>query len=100
MRLIQLAFGDGTLPEDLTWVTMVLLPKGKEKYRGTGLVEVTWTVCTLVVNFLLNQSFKFHDALHGFRDGRGTGMDTLEAKMAHQLSGLAYEPLFQVFLDV
>ena len=41
-----------------------------------------------------------HDALHGFRLGRGMGTETLEAKLAQQLAGIAHKPLFQVFLDV
>ena len=41
-----------------------------------------------------------HDTLHGFRIWRGTETATLEAKLAHQMAGLAHKPLFQVFLDV
>ena len=41
-----------------------------------------------------------HDALHRFREGRGTGTATLEAKLAQKLVGLVHELLFQVFLDV
>ena len=41
-----------------------------------------------------------HDALHGFREGIGTGGATLEAKLAQQLARLAHEPLFQVFLYI
>ena len=41
-----------------------------------------------------------NDALYEFRLGRGTGTDTLEAKLVQQLVGIAHEPLFQVFLDV
>ena len=44
-------FGDGTLPEDPTWMTMVLLSKGKGEYRDIGLVYATWKVCAAVVNF-------------------------------------------------
>ena len=39
-----------------------------------------------------------HDALHGFRSGRGTGGDTLEANLAQQLKGISHKPLLQVFL--
>ena len=38
-----------------------------------------------------------HDALYRFRVVQVTGTATLEANLAQQLSGIAYEPLFQVF---
>ena len=65
-----------------------------------GLVEVVWKVCATVVNCCLERSLTLHDALHGFRAGRGTGTATLGAKLAQQLAGIAHEPLFQVLLDV
>ena len=61
---------------------------------------MVWKVCATGVNCLLKQGVVFHDALHGFMVGRGTRADTLEANMDKQLSGLAYEPLFQVSLDI
>ena len=53
-----------------------------------------------MVNCRLNSSVALHDALHGFRAGRGTGTAILEENLAQQLEGLAHEPLFQVFLDI
>ena len=41
-----------------------------------------------------------HDALHGFRIGRGIGTVTMEEKLTQQLVGLVHETLFQVFIDV
>ena len=63
-------------------------------------MEVVWKVCATVVNCWLNRSVTLHDALHGFRAGRSTGTVTLEAKLAQHLTGIAHEPLLQVFLDV
>ena len=40
------------------------------------------------------------DVLHGFIKGSGTDTETLDAKMAQQLAGIAHDPLFQVFLYV
>ena len=37
---------------------------------------------------------------HGFREGWGTGLDDLEARLSQKLSRLAQKPLFQVFLGV
>ena len=53
-----------------------------------------------VVNCRLKRSVTLNYALHGFREGMGMGTKTLEAKLAHQLAGLAHEPLFRVFVDV
>ena len=32
------------------WTTMVLIPKGSKEYRGIGLVETIWKVCTSIIN--------------------------------------------------
>ena len=79
---------------------MVFLLKGRGEYRGIGLVEGVWKVYTRVVNCRLKRSVTLHDALNGFRSGRGTGAAILEAKLVQQLAGIAHEPLFQVVLDV
>ena len=100
VRLIKRTFGDGTLPGEVTWATMVFLPKGSGEYRGIGLVEVVWKVCVAVVNFRLKKSVDLHDTLHSFRAGRGMGTATLEANLEQQLEGITHDPLFQVFLDV
>ena len=79
---------------------MAFLLKGKGGYWGIGLAEVVWKVCATVVNCRLKRSVTLHDTLHGFRAGRGMGAATLEANLVQKLSGIAHEPLFQVFLDV
>ena len=100
VRLIHRTFEDGVVPEEVAWATMVLLLKVKGKYRGIGLVEVVWKVCAAVANFRLKRSVKVHKIMYGFRAGRGTGIAKLEVKLAQKLTGIAHEPLFQVFLDV
>ena len=100
VQLVQVTFGGGTVMEDISWAMMVLIPKGKGEYWGIRLVEVLWKVCSLVVNCLLKQSIMLHDALYGFREGRGEGTATLEANLKQQLTRLSHDPLFQVFLDV
>ena len=44
VRLVKVTFGDGNVTEEIAWVTMVLLPKGKRYYRVIGVVEVLWKV--------------------------------------------------------
>ena len=57
-------------------------------------------VFSVVVNCRLKRSAVIHDALHGFKEGRGVGTAALEANLAQQMVGITHKPLFQVLLDV
>ena len=51
---------------------MVLIPKGNSgDFSGIGLLEVLWKVLEKVIDTQLSSSIDLHDALHGFRAGRG-----------------------------
>ena len=78
---------------------MVLIPKGKGEFRGIGLVEVIWKLLTLILHRRLT-TIELHDVLHGFREGRGTGTATLEAKLLQQLAAMREEVLYVIFLDL
>ena len=54
---------------------MVIIPKCKGEYRGIGIIEVSWKVCAVVVNFRFKWGVVFHDALQGFI-GEGGGKDS------------------------
>ena len=86
--LIQVAFREGKLVEEATWQVVVLITKGQKDYREIGLVEVMWKVVVAILNRRLTTSITFHDFLHGFWAGRGTGTATLEAKTLQQLAAL------------
>ena len=60
---------------------------GKKDYRGIDIVEVIWKVVVAILNRRLTASIIFHDFLHGFREGRGTGTAALEAKLLQQCIG-------------
>ena len=79
---------------------MILLPKGGGQFRGIGLLESVWKVMSLIMNQRFTANVKFHDALHGFRAGRGTGTATIEAKLLQQWVLLKQIPLFGIFLDL
>ena len=79
---------------------MVLTPKGKGDYRGIGLMELMWKVVAVILNRCFTYSITFHDVLHGFRAGRGTGTATLEAKLLQQLASMREEVLYVIFLDL
>ena len=100
VEIAQTAFQEGELAEEATWKTVVLIPKGKKEYRGIGLVEVTWKVVAVILHRRLTTAITFHDALHGFWKGRGTGTATLEAKLLQKLAGMRKEVLYVIFLDL
>ena len=79
---------------------MVLISKGEKEYREIGLVEVTWKVVATILHRRLTTAITYHDALHGFRAGRGTGTATLEAKLLQQLAAMREEILYVIFLDL
>ena len=54
----------------------------------------------MILNCRLTSSITFHDILHGFRAGRGTGTATLEAKLLQQLVAMREEVLYVIFLDL
>ena len=98
--LVQTAFRDRDLAEEATWKAVVLIPKGKGDCRGIGLVEVMWKVVAVILNRRFTSSITFHDVLHGFRSGCGTGTATLEAKLLQQLATMREEVLYVIFLDL
>jgi hypothetical protein len=97
--LIQMIWTQGKIPQQLTWVIVVLLPKGGRDYRGIGLLEPLWKVVERIMDRQLN-ALPLHEALHRCRNERGTGTVILEAKLAQQLAHLEQEPFYGVFLDL
>ena len=88
------------MTEEATWQTVVLIPKEKKEYRGIGLVEVTWKVLAAILHHQLTTAITYHDVLHGFRAGCGTGTATLEVKLLQQLAPMREEVLYVIFLDL
>ena len=81
VALVRENFGEGLLAEETTCQAVVLIPKGKGYYRGIGLVEEMWKVVADILNYWLTASVTYHDSLHGFQAGRGTGTATLKSKI-------------------
>ena len=54
----------------------------------------------MTLHYRFTSSITYHDALHGFRAGRGTGTTTLEANMLQQLAAMREEVLDVIFLDL
>ena len=57
-----------------------------------------WKVLAAILHCRLTASIIYHDFLHGFRAGRGTGTATLEAKLIQQLATMREEFLYVIFL--
>ena len=93
MDLVQTAFWEGEISEEATWQAVVMILKGQKEYRDIGLVEVMWKVVAAILHCWLTASITFHDFLHGFRAGRGTGTAILEAKLLQQLAAMREEVL-------
>ncbi len=68
-------------------------------YRRIGLLEPIWKVIEAIMDRRLNV-VEFNDALHGFRNGRGTGTATTEVKLAQQLAFLERMPWHTCFIDL
>ena len=100
MDLVHAAFREGGMAVEATWKTLVLIPKGRKGYRGVGIVEVMWKVVATILHLRLTTAITYHDFLHGFRAGRGTGTATLKAKLLQQLAAMREEVLYVIFLDL
>ena len=98
-ELVQHAFETGNLPEELVRSTMMLLPKGGGQFRGIGLLESAWKVTSSVMNQRLS-AIELHDALHGFRAGRGTGATVIGVKLLQQWARLKQVPLYGICLNL
>ena len=69
-------------------------------FRWIGLVEVLWKAVSGIINFGILSSIQFHDDLHGFCVGIGTGAATLKAKMFQQFIAMRKTVLRSIFLDL
>ena len=79
---------------------MVMTPKGNADAWALGLMEVVWKMVESVIDTRIETVVYFHDFLHGFRSGRGTGNAIMEIKLAQELASLDQYPLFRVLLDL
>ena len=63
-------------------------------------MEVMWKVMVAILNHRFTYSITYHNFLHVFRAGHGTGTATLEAKLLQQLAALREEVLYVIVLDL
>jgi hypothetical protein len=99
VTLLQAVWESGTVPTQMTWMIIVLLPKRGGNYRGIGLLNPIWKVVekVMVAQFFV---IKLHDCLHGGLPRRGTWTAIMEVKLQQQLAWVDQEPLYQIYLDL
>ena len=76
-----MSFQYGVLVWEATCQAVVLTPKRGRYYRGIGLWELVWKAVAVIINHHFTAFITYHNSLHGFRAGRGTGTTTLKVKL-------------------
>ena len=55
---------------------------------------------TVILNCHFAASITYHNSLHGFRSGRGTGTASLKVKLIQKVMDTREEVLYMIFLDL
>jgi Reverse transcriptase (RNA-dependent DNA polymerase) len=101
LKIIEMAFTGVDIPSSFCNGILVLFPKNVSgEYRGIALLEVLYKLISSIINRRLVNGIKWHDAIHRFRTGRGTGTAIIEAKLRMQLAKRGHKPLCMIFLDL
>ena len=101
VAIVQAEFCDMTLANDITWQMVFLIQKDYGgDFRGIGLVEILWKTVTGILNRRFTSEIHFHDIIHGFREGRGTGATALEYKILQQITAMKEAVLYDILLDL
>jgi exonuclease III len=98
--LVKHCFATGEVPQRFCFSSLVLIPKSDGGVRGIGLLEVGWKVISMIIKRRLDRTIRFHESLHGFRRGHGTGTAILLARLNMDYNIFQGTPLFQIFLDL
>ncbi len=85
-QLVQAVWTTGTIPHQLLWIIVVLIPKGGGDFCGIGLLELIWKVLERIIDLWL--------ALIPFMGVVQTGTVVIEAKLAQQLAYLELQPFY------
>ena len=99
VKLMKAVWEQGSVPKQMKWEIIVLLPKGGGDYCRFGLLEPFWKVIEKIMVARLS-SVKFHDSLHGGLPRRGTGTATIKAKLHQSLAWRDQCPLYQIYVDL
>jgi hypothetical protein len=99
VSLVQAIWESSSMPTQMSWMVIVLLPKVGGDYHGIGLLDPMWKV---VENIMVAQMscLKLHHCLHGELPCWGMGMAIMEVKLNQQLAWVDQAPLYQIHLDL
>ena len=64
------------------------------------MVEFLWKAISVIINHRILSSIQFHDTLHGFCAGRGTGTATLEENLLQQPISMRETVFHSILLDL
>ena len=65
-RAVTHIWETGTIPQEMAWGTLILLPKALEgQFRGIGLLEIVWKLISRVLDTRIKAVIEFHNFLHG-----------------------------------
>jgi hypothetical protein len=100
-QIIEEAFTSGAIPQSLHVAILILIPKpSSTEYRGIGLLETVWKTISSIINIRIRHVVQFDEAVHGFREQRGTGTAILTNKLLMQRSAAEQTMVKQIYLDL
>jgi hypothetical protein len=99
VALVQATCESGTMPSQMSWMVIVLLPKGGGDYCGIGLLDPMWKIMEKIMVAQMSY-LQLHDCLHGGLPLRGMGTAIMEVKLNQQLAWVDQAPLYQIYLDL
>ena len=91
---------NGSIPMELGWTVLVLIPKGNADTRGIRLLGVIWKVVEAVIDTRIKTVAKFYDVLHEFHIGRGREDAIMELKLTQEFESVDKAPLLLVLMDL
>jgi hypothetical protein len=98
VALLQAIWRTGSIPTQMSWMIIVLLPKDVSNYCGIGLDPI-WKVVekVMVARFSV---IRLHDCLHGGLPKWGTGTAIMKVKLQQQLTWVDQDSMYQIILDL
>ena len=100
VAILQIVSHDVTLAEECRGKTVFLIQKSKGEFRGIILGKVICKAIASLLKFQLMAAISYHDALHGFLAGRGTGTTSIEYKLIQQPTSMREAVLYGFFMDL
>ncbi len=99
VSLVQASRESSTVPTQMSWMVIVLLPKGGGDYHGIGLLDPMWKVVEKIMAAQMS-CLELHNCLQCKLPHRGMGMAIMEVKLNKKLAWVDQAPLYQIYLDL